>query len=320
MKLVILDSYAAVSTDLSLDVLRPLCSVMEVYDRTPPDEIVSRIADAELVIVNKTVLSREILEQCPRLRYIGLFATGYNNIDIDCCRERGIVVANAPSYSTDAVAQLVFAYLLHFTSMVSWHDRQVHAGAWQNCADFAFYNPAIHELAGKTLGIVGFGSIGRRVAQLALAFGMRVLVHTRTPRPEWEQESLRFVSLPELLEQSDAVTLHCPLFPETTHLIDADALARMKPSALLINTARGAVLDEQAVADALNAGRLAGAAIDVTSVEPIRADNPLLAAKNCVITPHIAWAAREARERLIRIVEENLRAFLTGAPQNNVAG
>ena len=319
MKLVVLDSYVAVSTDLSLEPLRELCDELTVYERTAPADTVARIGKAELLIVNKTLLTREVLEQCSSVKYIGLFATGYNNVDIAYCREHGVVVANAPAYSTNAVAQMVFAYLLHFAGMVDWHDREVHAGRWQNCDDFAFYNPAIFELAGKTLGIVGFGSIGRRVAQLALAFDMEVLVYSRTAYADMESGHLHFVPFEELLYRSDAVTLHCPLFPETARLINAEALAKMKPSALLINTSRGGVLDEQAVADALNDGRIVGCAVDVAAVEPIAADSPLLSAKNCVITPHIAWAAREARERLIAIVCGNLQAFLHGEPRNNVA-
>lgn len=319
MKIVVLDSYAAVSTDLSLQCMEKLCDSMEVYDRTAPEDVVSRIGSAEIVLINKTVLRAETLAQCPNVRYIGLFATGYNVVDIDYCRSRGIVVSNAPAYSTSSVAQYVFAYALHFYSMVGDHDARVHAGEWQNCKDFAFYDPRISELAGKTIGIVGFGSIGRKVAQIAQAFDMKVLVHTRTPHPEEENDCLCFVPLDVLLQKSDIVTLHCPLFAETERLINRDALAKMKPSALLINTARGGILDEQAVADALNSGRIRGAAVDVATVEPIPADCPLLTAKNCVITPHIAWAVREARERLIGIVCDNVRAFLAGAPVNNVA-
>lgn len=317
MKLVVLDSYVAVSTDLSLDCLQGLCDDMQVYDRTPPEETAARIGSAELVLINKTVLSQEVLAQCPSVRYIGLFATGYNVVDVDYCRERGIVVANAPAYSTDSVAQLVFAYLLHFACLADKHSQEVHQGAWQNCRDFAFYDPRIFELSGKTLGVVGYGAIGRRVASLARAFGMKVLVHTRTLRPD--EDGIRFVPLEELLSASDFVSLHCPLFPETEKLMNREALARMKDGAILINTARGGVIDEQAVADALNSGKLRGAAVDVALREPISPDNPLLTARNCLITPHIAWATREARERLIQIVYDNLRAFLEGAPTNNVA-
>lgn len=319
MKLVILDSYVAVSTDLSLDSVQALADTTEVYDRTAPEETASRIGDAELVIINKTILSREILEQCPNVQYIGLFATGYNVVDIDYCRQRGIVVANAPAYSTNAVAQMVFAYLLELASMVAKHNTEVHEGKWASCADFAFYDPHICELSGKTLGIIGMGSIGQRVAELAQAFGMQVLANSRTPKPELLREGLRFVPLEDLLRESDAVTLHCPLFPETAKLIDAKRLALMKPSAWLINTARGGVIDEQAVADALNNGVIAAYAADVATVEPVDPQNPLLRAKNCILTPHIAWAARESRERLIGIVRDNLEAFLNGRPINNVA-
>lgn len=320
MKLVVLDSYAAVSTDLSLDCLKPLCDEMTVYERTNPEDVVSRIGDAEAILINKTVISRGIMEQCPKLRYIGIFATGYNIVDIDAARERGIVVANAPAYSTNGVAQLAFGMILHFYSLIAEHNRRVHAGEWQNCKDFCFYDPRIRELAGKTLGLVGFGNISKKMAQLAQAFDMNVLVFSRTVYPEYESASLRFVSFDELLRDSDVVSLHCPLFKETTRLINAEAVAKMKKGAVLINTARGAVIDEQAVADGLNSGHLAGAGVDVAEKEPINADSPLLTAKNCVITPHIAWACRESRERLIEIVRDNFEAFLNGMPENNVAG
>lgn len=320
MKLVVLDSFAAVSTDLSLDCLRPLCEEITVYDRTLPQDTAARIGNAELVLTNKTVIDEHILQQCPNIRYIGLFATGYNVIDIPACKARGIVVANAPAYSTPGVAQLVFAFILHFYSLVDKHNREVHAGAWAESPDFCFYDPRISELSGKTLGLVGFGSIGRKVAQIAQAFDMNIRVFSRTVRPELEREGLRFVPLEEMLRCSDIVSLHCPLFPETTRLINRDTIALMKPSALLINTARGAVIDEADLAHALNTGKIAGAALDVATVEPISPDSPLLTAQNCVITPHIAWACRESRERLISIVYDNLRAFLEGHPQNNVAG
>lgn len=319
MKLVVLDSYVAVSTDLSLDCLKEFCDEMYTYDRTPPEEVINRIGDAEMVLVNKTVLTGEILAQCPSVKYIGLFATGYNVIDVDYCRAHGIVVANAPAYSTDAVAQLVFAFLLSFADLTAKHDAEVHDGVWQNCKDFAFYDPRIFELAGKTIGLVGFGNIGRRVAELAIAFHMEVLVFSRTVRKEMETEHLRFVPLPDLLHRSDFISLHCPLFPETTRLINADTISQMKNGAYLINTARGGIIDEQAVADALNSGKLAGAAVDVATKEPINGDNPLLTAANCIITPHIAWATKETRRRLIGIVRDNICAFTQGHPMNNVA-
>ncbi len=319
MKLVVLDSYTAVSTDLSLDCFKPYCDEMAVYERTPPEEVAARIGDAEAVLINKTVITRRIFELCPRLQYIGLFATGYNVVDIEAAKDHGVVVSNAPAYSTNAVAQLTFAMILHFYSLVSSHDARVHTGEWTNCRDFCFYDPRIRELAGKTIGLIGFGNIAKKVAQLAQAFDMPVLVWSRTQYPEYENQMLRFVPFETLLQNSDIVSLHCPLFPSTYHLIDRSAVAQMKAGALLVNTARGAVLDEQAVADALNSGHLSGAGIDVAEKEPIPGDSPLLSAKNCVITPHIAWACRESRERLIETVLDNFQSFLAGKPKNNVA-
>lgn len=317
MKLVVLDSYAAVSNDLTLDGLNQFCDSLSVYDRTPPELTVERIGDAEMVIVNKTVLSKEVLSKCPNVKYIGLFATGYNIIDIDYARERGIVVSNAPAYSTAGVAQLTFALILQFYNMVDKHDRMVHEGQWQNCIDFCFYDRGISELQGKTIGIIGFGAIGKKVAQLANAFDMNVLVHSRTVYTEYTNVS--FVSLDTLLQNSDIVSLHCPLFKETEKMINKQALDKIKSSSIIINTSRGGMVDEQALADALNSGKIKGAGIDVVSVEPILSGNPILTAKNCVITPHIAWAGKETRERLIGIVCENVKSFLDGKPKNNVA-
>lgn len=319
MKLVVLDSYAAVSTDLSLSHFSALCDKMEVYDRTPADKIIKRIGDAEMVLINKTIITRDVMEACPNLKYIGLFATGYNVVDIDCAKERGIVVSNAPAYSTNGVAQLTFAFLLHFFSLVAKHSDEVHSGAWCESEDFCFYDPRIRELAGKTIGLVGFGNIAKKVAQIAQAFDMNVLVYSRTVYPQYESDTLHFVSFDTLLKESDVISLHCPLFKETTRLINKDALSKMKQGALLINTARGGIIDEQDVADALNSGHLSGAGLDVATVEPINEDSPLLTAKNCVITPHIAWACKESRERLINIVYENTEAFINGTPKNNVA-
>jgi glycerate dehydrogenase len=319
MKLVVLDSYAAVSNDLSLDCLKQYCDEMTVYDRTLPQDTVARIGDAEMVIVNKTVLNQEVLEQCPSVKYIGLFATGYNIIDVEYCKQKGIVVCNAPAYSTSGVAQLTFALLMHFYNKVDQHNTQVHNGMWSNCVDFCFYDKGISELMGKTIGLIGFGSIAKQVARIAQAFDMRVLVHSRTRYPEYESHSLRFVDMDTLLKNSDIISIHCPLFEETRGLINKEAINKMKTNAIIINTARGPIIDEQAVADALNEGRIAGAGVDVVSFEPIKADNPLLSAKNCVITPHIAWAGKETRARLIGIVAENVRCFLEGTPVNNVA-
>ena len=319
MKLVVLDSYAAVSTDLSLSNFHALCDEMTVYDRTPADKIVERIGDAEMILINKTIITRAVMESCPNLKYIGLFATGYNVVDTECAKERGIVVSNAPAYSTNGVAQLTFAFLLHFFSLVTKHNDEVHHGAWCESEDFCFYDPRIRELAGKTIGLIGFGNIAKKVAQIAQAFDMNVLVYSRTVYPQYESDTLHFVSLDTLLKESDVISLHCPLFKETTRLINSQTIAKMKKGALLINTARGGAIDEQAVADALNSGHLAGAGLDVATVEPINEDSPLLTAKNCVITPHIAWACKESRERLIDIVYENTEAFVNGTPKNNVA-
>ena len=319
MKLVVLDSYAAVSTDLSLSNFHALCDEMAVYDRTPADKIVERIGDAEMILINKTIITRTVMESCPNLKYIGLFATGYNVVDIECAKERGIVVSNAPGYSPHGVAQLIFAFLLHFFSLVTKHNDEVHHGAWCESEDFCFYDPRIRELAGKTIGLIGFGNIAKKVAQIAQAFDMNVLVYSRTVYPQYESDTLHFVSLDTLLKESDVISLHCPLFKETTRLINSETIAKMKKGALLIKTARGGAIDEQAVADALNSGHLAGAGLDVATVEPINEDSPLLTAKNCVITPHIAWACKESRERLIDIVYENTEAFINGTPKNNVA-
>lgn len=319
MKLVVLDSYCAVSNDLSLDCLKEFCDEMVVYDRTLPQDAAVRIGDAEMVIVNKTPLTRDVLEQCPNVKFIGLFATGYNIIDIDYCKERGIVVSNAPAYSTSGVAQLTFAFMVHFYNKVDFHNTQVHNGMWTNCQDFCFYDKSISELAGKTIGLIGFGNIAKKVAKIAQAFDMRILVYSRTRYPEYENDDLRFVDFDTLLKNSDIVSIHCPLFPETRGMINKEAISKMKTNAILINTARGPIVDEQALADALNEGRIAGAGVDVVSKEPIRADNPLLTAKNCVITPHIAWAGKETRARLIEIVAENVKCFIEGNPINNVA-
>ena len=257
-----------------------------------------------------------MLDQCPNVRYIGLFSTGYNIIDLHACKERGIIVSNVPSYSTGAVAQQVFAFLLHFCNRVAEYNEAVQQGAWVSSSDFCFYRGQLTELAGKTLGIVGYGSIGRAVASLAHAFGMHVLVSTRTLKRD---TSVSFVPLEELLECSDFVTLHCPLTEQTRGLIDRNALSLMKPSAVLINTSRGPVVDEQALAEALSAGKLAGAGLDVLCTEPMSPDCPLLGLKNCVITPHIAWAAKETRERLLAVVLENFDAFLAGQPIHTVS-
>ena len=314
-EIVILDGYTTNPGDLSWAPLEEVGPVT-VYDRTPPAEIINRAKDAEIVITNKTVLTAEILAQLPKLRYVGLLSTGTNAVDLKACASRGIAVTNVPGYSTEDVAQLTFALMLELALHVGHHSERVRTGAWTASKDFCFWETPLLELAGKTLGIVGYGAIGSRVCEIAKAFRMNVLVYTRTPKAL--PEGTTAVSLEELFRRADIVSLHCPLTAENEKMINQETLAWMKPGAFLINTARGGLIDEVALASALNEGRLAGAGVDVLSTEPPKADNPLLTAKNCIITPHIAWAATEARGRLIGIVAENVKAFLRGERHNRV--
>lgn len=311
MKIVVLDGYAANPGDLSWAPLEALAE-LTVYDRTPADQIAARIADAELVLTNKAVLSRELIAGAKKLRYIGVLATGYNVVDVAAAKELGVVVTNIPAYSTDSVAQLVFALLLEICHNVGHHSQAVHAGRWSANADFCFWDTPLIELAGKTMGIVGYGRIGHKVAEIARCFGMNVIAWTRTPRdPEC-------VSLDELLARSDVISLHCPLFPETKNLINRDTIAKMKDGVILINTSRGPVVNDADLRAALESGKVYAAGADVSTVEPIPADSPLLGAKNMFLTPHIAWATFEARERLMDIAVKNVEAFLAGAPVNTV--
>lgn len=312
MKLVILDGYSVVQEDLSWQALKALPNVDVVaYDRTRPEETIARCADAEAVLTNKVVLSRQVIDALPRLRYIGVLATGYNVVDCAAARQRGIEVTNIPAYSTDSVAQLVFAHLLNVTNCVS-HYAEVRT-RWPLSPDFTWADTPLTELAGKTFGIYGLGNIGSAVARIALAFGMKVLAVTRR-QPETLPAGVEKASWQSLLQEADVLSLHCPLTPETLEMINARALAQMKPSAILINTGRGPLVNEQAVATALRENRLAAYCADVLSVEPPSADNPLLSAPRCFLTPHIAWATQEARRRLIDIAAQNLRAFLLGQP------
>lgn len=320
MNIVVLDGYALNPGDLDWQPLQALGDC-RIYDRTPPAEVVSRAKDAEIVLTNKTVLDREILARLPKLRYIGVLATGVNVVDLAAARERGIPVTNAPGYSTPAVAQMVFALLLELTSRAGHHGQLVRSGRWSAAADFCFWDRPLVELAGRTLGLVGFGQIGRQVARIARAFDMRVLVHTAHPQRyvgDPAAAEVAFVDLDPLFSESDVISLHCPLTPATDKLVDARRLALMRPGAILINTGRGPLIDEPALAAALTVGQIGGAGLDVLSVEPPPADNPLLQAPNCLITPHIAWAARAARERLLAMVVENLQGFLTDNPRNVV--
>ena len=316
MDIVVLDGGTTNPGDLSWAPLEALGRVT-VYDSTPADCVVKRAQDAEALIVNRIVLNRAVLDALPKLRYIGTLATGYNTIDVRAAREKGVTVCNVPLYCVETVAQLTLALLLALCNRVEHLSAVTRSGGWNDAVEATHTTAPILELSGKTLGILGFGNIGRAVAQLGLALGMRVLVHSRTQRAlpagcTWCGFETRF-------ETADVVSLHCPLTDETRGIVGASVLARMKPTALLINTARGALVDENALADALNSGRLAGAGLDVMAEEPPRADHPLLTAKNCLITPHIAWASREARLRLIDAVAGNLRAFLAGQPVNVVS-
>ncbi|MBQ7567101.1 MAG: D-2-hydroxyacid dehydrogenase [Oscillospiraceae bacterium] len=314
MKIVILDGYAANPGDLSWDAIAAQ-GELTVYDRTAPEDVISRIGDAEAVYTNKTVITNETLAACPKLKLISVLATGYNVVDTAAARARGITVCNVPAYSTRDVAQLVFALLLEVCHHVGHHAETVRQGRWTNSKDFCYWDYAPMALYGKTLGIVGFGQIGQAVAKLAKAFGMDVLVHTRTVR---DCPDVTFCDLDTLLKKSDVVSLHCPLTDKTEQLIRKETIEKMKDGAILLNTGRGPLIDEQDVADALDTGKLAALGADVVSKEPIAADNPLLTAPNCYLTPHIAWATKDARVRLIAVSAENLRQFVNGTPQNVV--
>ena len=325
-KIVILDGYTANPGDLSWQELETLGSVT-VYDRTKPGDTVPRARDAEIVLTNKVIIGRQEMEQLPQLRYIGLLSTGYNAVDIAAAHERGIVVSNVPAYSTEGVAQMVFAHLLNVTNHTDYYARENRTGSadaparpgrWSRNQDFCYWDMPLHDLAGKTFGIVGLGSIGMRVAQIALAFGMKVKALT-SKSPDKLTPGIAKADLPELLATSDVLSLHCPLTDGTHHFINADTLRQMKPTAILINTGRGPLVDDAAVASALHEGQLAAFCADVLTKEPPEADNPLLAEPNAYITPHIAWASTEARKRLLHVASDNVRAFLSGKPQNVVS-
>lgn len=314
MKISVLDGFTTNPGDLSWDWLKE-CGECTVYERTPAELIAERTKDCEIVITNKTPLRKELLETLPKLKYIGLLSTGFNIVDWEYCKEKGIPVCNIPSYSTSAVAQLVFALILEHTNAVAIHSNSVHSGEWAASKDFCYWKTPLTELDGKTLGIIGFGKIGKAVAKIAAAFGMKVIASTNHPAPF---ENVEFCGREELLSKSDFVSIHCPLTPLTEGMVNADFLSKMKPSAFLVNTSRGQVVDENALADALKSGVIAGAGLDVMTVEPPKADNPLFGLSNCLITPHIAWAGFETRERLMKIAKENVLAFLEGKPQNIV--
>ena len=319
MKIVVLDGYAENPGDLRWDDLAAL-GELTVYDRTSltdEQESIDRIREAELVITNKTPITRAVLKACPQIRYIGVLATGYNVVDCKAASERGIPVCNVPTYGTEAVAQFTIALLLEICHHIGYHSDCVHAGRWSDSPDFCFWDTPLFELSGKTMGIIGFGRIGRQVGRIASALGMKVIAYARHPEDRW-QEIVEYVPLDELYARSDVISLNCYLTSENRGMIGRKAIEKMKEGVILLNTARGQLLDEQAVADALNTGKIAAAGLDVVSEEPIRTDNPLLCAKNCIITPHIAWAPKEARQRIMDTTVANVRAFLAGNPINNV--
>lgn len=317
MKLVILDGYALNPGDLSYDRLNQFGTVT-IYDRTDSEaEAIARIGDAEIVLINKVPVTESLLAACPSIRLICVQATGYNVVDCTACAKRNIPVTNVPTYGTAAVAQFTMALLLELCHQVGLHDRDVHQGGWTQNGSFTYWLTPQMELAGKAMGIIGFGRIGQAVGRLAKAFGMEVLAYNRSQCEAGKQIGT-YVDLDTLLAKSDVVSLHCPLFPETKGIINAQSIARMKDGAILLNTSRGPLVEEAALAQALNAGKLRGAAVDVVSQEPIVEDDPLLHCRNCIITPHMAWAPVESRQRLLDTVVENIRAFLDGKPQNVV--
>ncbi len=317
MKIVVLDGYGLNPGDLSWSGMEAL-GELTVYDRTSPSELLERSAGAEVLITNKTLITAENMAELPELKYIGVLATGYNVVDIDAAKNRGIVVTNIPAYSTASVAQMVFAHILNITQHVGYYADENAKGRWTNNVDFCYWDTNLVELDGKKMGIVGYGNIGKATARIALAFGMEVLAYTSKEQKDLPQ-GVKKATLDELFVESDVISLHCPLTPETKELVNANRLKTMKPSAILINTGRGPLVNEQDLADALNEGRIAGAGLDVLSVEPSVANNPLLSAKNCFITPHIAWATKEARTRLMDIAVNNLKSYQEGNIINNVA-
>jgi len=319
MKAVILDAYTTNPGDLSWDWLKEF-GEYQIYDYTKPDQVVQRAAGCEFVFTNKTVLDAGVLSRLPELRYIGLLSTGYNVVDIKYSSEHGIPVTNIPSYSRTAVAQMTFALILELCNQVGLHNSAVKNGEWSSNRDFCFLKAHLTELYQKTIGIIGFGKIGQTVANIAEAMEMNVLAATPRQSDQNHRSSFRFVQLNELLEYSDIVTMHCPLTPETEKMANAEFFAKMKSSALFINTSRGGVVDEAALSFALNNGIIAGAGVDVLSTEPPKSDNPLLSCEKCFITPHISWAGFETRKRLVGILEDNLRAFIKGSPINVVNG
>ena len=316
LKIAVLDRCTVTNGDISFAPMEAVGKVI-YYDVLPPAEIPAAIGDCDAVVVNKARITAQIMDACPNLKFIGLFATGYNNIDTVAAARRGIVVCNEPGYSTQSVAQHTFALMLHFASRVDEYAASVARGDWANASTFSYLSFPSHELCGRTLAIYGYGNIGRKVADIGRAFGMKVIATVHSSRPA--EDGVEFVDVNELFSRADYLSLHCPLTEETRHLVNAQTLSLMKPTAYIINTARGGVIEEGALCDALNSGRLAGAGIDVLDIEPMRPGHPYLTAKNCYITPHVAWAGLETRQRLMQVVEANIKAFLAGSPINVVS-
>ena len=317
MKIVILDGYTENPGDLSWEGFEKLGD-LTVYDRTPADKIAERIEGAEAVIINKTPLSAETIAGCPTLKYIGVLATGYNVVDIQAAKDRGIPVCNIPTYGTAAVGQFAIALLLEICHHIGEHSQSVHNGDWESCVDWCYWNYPLIELDGKTMGIIGFGRIGQTTARIAQALGMKVLAYDQYENKSLESDTMKYTTLDDLLAKSDVISLHCPLFESTQGIINKDSIAKMKDGVIILNNSRGPLIVEQDLADALNSCKRAATGMDVVSTEPIHGDNPLLKAKNCIITPHISWAPKESRQRLMDIAVDNLEKFLAGNPQNVV--
>jgi glycerate dehydrogenase len=317
MKIVVLDGYAANPGDLSWNDVKAL-GECDIYDRTSPDEVLVRAANAEILLTNKVEITSEIIDALPHLKYIGVLATGFNIIDVEAAKKRGIIVTNIPSYSTPSVSQMVFAHLLNIAQQVQHHSEEVRSGRWSKGPDFCFWDTPLIELQGKKIGIVGLGHTGYATARIAVGFGMEIYAYTSKSSFQLPPE-IKKMELDELFTTCDVISLHCPLTESTREMVNAHRLSLMKPTSILINTGRGPLINEKDLADALNAGKIYAAGLDVLSQEPPRADNPLLSARNCYITPHIAWASSESRQRLQHIMIENIKAYINGKPVNNVA-
>lgn len=317
MKIVVLDGYTLNPGDLSWKDLEKLGDLM-IYDRTNLEEIINRAYDSEIIFTNKTQLNHETLKKLPKLKYIGVLATGYNVVDVKAAKELGIIVTNIPTYGTAAVAQFVFALLLEICHNVGEHNKAVKDGIWSKCEDFCFWNYPLTELSGKTMGIIGMGRIGQATATIAQAFGMHILAYDEYKNESLISDTFKYVELDQLYAKSDVVNLHCPLFDTTRGIINKESLKKMRAGVIIINTSRGPLIVEQDLADALNSGKVAAAAVDVLSTEPAKIDNPLMYAKNCLITPHIAWASKESRQRLMNIAINNLVQFMKKTPTNVV--